>query len=374
MTKASGTFRVHPGNEPDDIIVAMDRPSRGKKSTTQKEFEKLLQKKCPWHPDANHAAIDCYHLRRTFSNSGGGKKNKKPADKELEDDNHDDQGRNLKFQDASKVVNVIFREDEDFSSKRDQKLLLREIMSIEPAVPRPLRWSEVPISFSRDDQWPSFSEPGNFPLVLNPVVAEVKLTKVLIDGGSGLNLIFVSTLRKMGLDFKDMLVPSKSPFYGIVPSNAAHPLGTVILPVTFGARENYRIEFIKFEVANFESSYHAILGRPALAKFMVVPHYVYLLLKMSGLSGVLTLRGDLKKSYDCNQEAIQYASTTRVPDASGEVLAVMLQLSQSGLEIPSKKASKLSIQSTDDVALKMIQLQEGDSSKTAVIGVGLGDK
>jgi hypothetical protein len=74
-------------------------------------------------------------------------------------------------------------------------------------------------------------------------------------------------------------------------------------------------------VANFESSYHAILGRPALAKFMAVPHYVYLLLKMSGLSGVLTLRGDLKKSYDCNQEAIQYASTTRVPDASGEVLA-----------------------------------------------------
>jgi hypothetical protein len=59
----------------------MDRPSRGKKLTTQEEFEKLLQKKCPWHPGANHAAIDCYQLRRTFSNSGGGRKNKKPADK-----------------------------------------------------------------------------------------------------------------------------------------------------------------------------------------------------------------------------------------------------------------------------------------------------
>jgi hypothetical protein len=132
------------------------------------------------------------------------------------------------------------------------------------------------------------------------VVAEVRLTKVLIDGGSGLNLIFTSTLRKMGLDFMDMLVPSKSPFYGIIPGNAAHPLGTVVLPVTFGTRENYRTEFIKFEVANFESSYHAILGHPALTKFMAVLHYVYLLLKMPGLSGVLTLRGDLKKSYDCN--------------------------------------------------------------------------
>jgi hypothetical protein len=112
----------------------MDRPSRDKKSTTQEEFEKLLQKKCPWHLGACHAAIDCYHLRRTFSNSGGGKKNKKPADKEPEDDDQEDHGRNPKFQDASKVVNVIFRGDEDFGSRRDQKLLLREIMSVEPAV------------------------------------------------------------------------------------------------------------------------------------------------------------------------------------------------------------------------------------------------
>jgi hypothetical protein len=160
----------------------------------------------------------------------------------------------------------------------------------------------------------------------------------------------------------------------IVPVNAAHPLGTVVLPVTFGTRENYRTEFIKFEVANFESSYHAILGRPALAKFMEVPHYVYLLLKMPGLSGVPTLHGDLKKSCNCNQKVIQYASTTRVPDASGEVLAAAQQLSQSGLEIPSRKASKSNIQLTDDVALKTIQLQEGDSSKTALIGVGLGEK
>jgi hypothetical protein len=224
-------------------------------------------------------------------------------------------------------------------------------MSVEPAVPRPLRWSEVPISFSQDDQWTSFSEPGKFPLVQDPVVVEVKLTRVLIDGVSGLNLIFASTLGKMGLDL-DMLVPSKSPFYSIVLGNTAHPLGIVVLQVTFGTRENYRTEFIKFEVGNFESSYHAILGRPALAKFMAVLHYVYLLLKMPGRSGVLTLRGDLKKSYDCNQDAIQYASTTRVPDASEEVLAAVQQLSQAGLEIPTRKASPLSIQSTGDVALK----------------------
>jgi hypothetical protein len=107
---------------------------------------------------------------------------------------------------------------------------------------------------------------------------------------------------------------------------------------------------------------------------MAVPHYVYLLLKMPGRSGVLTLRGDFKKSYDCSQEAIQYASTMRVPDASGEVLAATQQLSQAELEIPTRKASKSSIQSTGDVALKTIQLQGGNSSKTAIIGVGLDEK
>jgi hypothetical protein len=79
----------------------------------------------------------------------------------------------------------------------------------------------------------------------------------------------------------------------------------VTLPVTFGTKENYRIEYIKFEVAVFKSSYHAILGRPALAKFMAVPHYGYLLLKMPGKTGVLTFHGDLKKSYDYNQEVCQ---------------------------------------------------------------------
>jgi hypothetical protein len=81
----------------------------------------------------------------------------------------------------------------------------------------------------------------------------------------------------------------------------------VVLPVTFGTKDNYCTEYIKFKMANFESSYHAILGRPALAKFMAVPHYVYLLLKMPVKTGVLTFRGDLKKSYDCDQEAIEYA-------------------------------------------------------------------
>jgi hypothetical protein len=99
---------------------------------------------------------------------------------------------------------------------------------VEPASTRPLRYSEVSISFSRDDQWTSFSELEIFRLHLDPIVAGSQLTRVLIDSGSGLNLVFMSTLKKMGLDISKMLTPSKAPFYGIVPGNAATPLVLVV--------------------------------------------------------------------------------------------------------------------------------------------------
>ena len=184
----------------------------------------------------------------------------------------------------------------------------------------------------------------------------------------------MSTITKMGLDISDKLKPSKAPFYGIVPGNASFPVGTVVLPVTFGTLDNYRTELIKFEVADFESSYLAILGRPALAKFMAVPHYVYLLLKMPGKTGVLTFCGDLQRSFECEKEAITCASTNRLPDTAGEVLATAQQYSASGSEIPMKKINCSAPKPPDNIGVKAIQLQEDDPSKTALIGAGLTDK
>jgi hypothetical protein len=87
-----------------------------------------------------------------------------------------------------------------------------------------------------------------------------------------LNIIFTETLRKMEFDFNKMTVCDE-PFYGVVPGKVAYPIGRVCLPVTFGTRENFRTEYLTFEVVDFRSSYHAILGRPMLAKFMAIPHH-----------------------------------------------------------------------------------------------------
>jgi hypothetical protein len=139
-------------------------------------------------------------------------------------------------------------------------------------------------------------------------------------------------------------------------------------------KDNYRMEYIKFEVADFKLSYHAILGKQALAKFMAVPPYVYLLLKMPGKIGVLTFRGDLKKSYNYDQEAIEYSATSRVLEPSAEVFTAMQKLTDSEIKIPNQRPSQSRVKpNPSDVGIKAIQLQEGNSSKTALIGGGLND-
>ena len=66
-------------------------------------------------------------------------------------------------------------------------------------------------------------------------------------------------------------------------------IGQVRLPVTFGARDNYHTEIIDFDVAHIRLPYNAILGYPALAKFMAVTHHGYNVLKMLGSGGVITV-------------------------------------------------------------------------------------
>jgi hypothetical protein len=110
----------------------------------------------------------------------------------------------------------------------------------------------------------------------------------------------------MGFDMTK-LVPLDQAFYAIIPGVGSTPVVMVTLPVTFGTRENYRTESIIFVVAPFETSYHAILGRPALAKFKAIPNHTYLLLKLPAPNGVLSIRGYIQTSHSCETQNINTA-------------------------------------------------------------------
>jgi hypothetical protein len=131
----------------------------------------------------------------------------------------------------------------------------------------------------------------------------------------------------------------------------------VVLPVTIGeTRDNCRTEYVKFEVADFETSYHAILGRPAIAKFMVVPHYTYLVLKTPSPTGVLSVQGDLKISFDCDTEAVELTATNQVPNAMMEIYSASKKLAPTELDIPEKSDKANKPQPTEEVLVKTIDL------------------
>ena len=117
-----------------------------------------------------------------------------------------------------------------------------------------------------------------------------------------------------------------------MPGKRARPLGRIDLPVCFGTPSNYLKEILTFEVVGFKGTYHAILGRPCYTKFMAIPNYTYLKLKMSGPNGVITIDSTFSHAYTCDREHYELATavinsaelpelgnsaTPTVPDCNG---------------------------------------------------------
>jgi hypothetical protein len=98
-------------------------------------------------------------------------------------------------------------------------------------------------------------------------------------------------------------------FHGIVPESANYPLGRITINVCFGNSQNYRKEKLDFEVMDWPSQYHVILGRPLFLHFMAVPHYTYLVLKMPGPNGVITVKASFELLDICDKEFHKMAQT-----------------------------------------------------------------
>ena len=111
------------------------------------------------------------------------------------------------------------------------------------------------------------------------------------------------------------------------------PLGQIDLPITFGNLSNYRTETLTFEVVGFPRTYHAILGRPCYMKFMAVPNYTYLKLKIPSPSGVITVGTSFQHAYECEVECCDHATAII---ASGELTAIRKEVTE---EAPNPKRS-----------------------------------
>jgi hypothetical protein len=252
------------------------------------------------------------------------------------------------------------------ASARHRKQARREVCSVKVAAPVYLDWSDKPITFDQGDNPDRVPSPGKYPLVVDPVISNVRLTKVLMGGDSSLNIIYAETLGLLRIDLSSIRAGA-TPFHGIILGKRVQPLEQLDLPVCFGTPSNFRREILTFEVVGFRGTYHAVLGRPCYAKFMAVPNYTYLKLKMSGPNGVITVGPTYRHAYECDMDCVEYA------EALAKSEALIADLESLSKEAPDVKRHAGNFEPAETV--KSVPLDpSNDASKQIQIGSELDPK
>ena len=98
-------------------------------------------------------------------------------------------------------------------------------------------------------------------------------------------------------------------------------------------------------MVGFKGAYHTILGCPCYAKFMAIPNYTYLKLKMPGPNGVITVESTYEHAHDCDVECIEYA------EALVEAETLIVDLNRLGSEAPDTKRHARTFEPTEAVKL-----------------------
>ena len=261
---------------------------------------------------------------RTGKRGGrGGKRDRPPRGRDNQDDDNADNNLDSDkeeseggFQEA-KGVACIHGGAQTPHSNRHFKQLTREVNAALPGIgarARPLKWVEVLITFDAADHPTSMKGVGLVPLVVSPTISQHQGHQNACRRRGG-------TQRSLPRDLREDADPFRASdadeaVHGCDPGKH-HAPGQVSLPVTFGTPKNYRTENIIFDVAHIGLPYNAILGYPALAKFMAVTHHAYNTVKMPGPQGAITIQADQKDSVRCIERIYKAAASAAPDDQDG---------------------------------------------------------
>ena len=249
--------------------------------------------------------------------------------------------------------------------------------TVVPTKPEYMHWSDHLVTWTREDHPAVMPNPSGYALVLNPTIVAprrtCKFSRVLNDSGSSINILYRDSMTKLALEAKD-LEPTWTIFHGIVPGLSCSPIGWVRLDVLFGDNNHFQREPIWFEVVDLESPYHALLGRPALAKFMAIPHYAYLKMKMSSSKGILTITGDYKKSSACTSESSRLAESLVIAAEKRLLDRVVAMASRQPEMSPDPRESEAEGSFKPSKETKKIPLDPEHTERYTVVGANLDSK
>jgi hypothetical protein len=343
-----------------NLVAAAEHRNPRKPPGGASAFDKMLKEPCPYHQGpVKHTLEECVMLRRYFHKAGP------PAEDGEGQGNNKEGGKEEEFLEVHNCF-MIYGEQVVNASARHRKQERWEVCLVKVAAPVYLDWSDKPITFDQGDHPDFVPSPGMYPLVVNPIISNVRLSKVLMDRGSSLNIIYDETLELLGVDRSEVRAGA-APFHGIAPRKRILPLGQIDLPVCFGTPSNFRKETLTFEVVGFRWTYHVVLGRPCYAKFMAVPNYTYLKLKMLGPNRTITVGSTYRHAYECDVECVEYA------EALVESEALIADLERLSKEAPDAKRHAGSFEPAE--AVKSVPLDpSNDASKKVRIDFELDSK
>jgi hypothetical protein len=360
------------GRQPEDVLEASaqrgtkkkgKKKSQAKRDAADADLVAAVEHRNPRKPPGGanlfegpvkHTLEECVMLRRYFHKAGP------PAEGGRAHDDDKKEGHKAEEFPEVRDCFMIYGGQVANASPRHRKQERREVCSVKVAAPVYLDWSYKPITFDQGDHPDHVPSLGKYPLVVDPVIGNIRLTKVLMDGGSSLNIIYAETLGLLQIDLSSVRAGA-APFHGIIPGKRVQPLGQLDLPVCFGTPSNFRKETLTFEVVGFRGTYHAVLGRPCYAKFMVIPNYTYLKLKMSGPNGVITVGSTYRHAYECDVECVEYTE------------ALIADLESLSKEAPDAKRHADNFEPAETV--KSVPLDpNNDASKQIRIGSELDPK
>jgi hypothetical protein len=153
-------------------------------------LDEILDFQCPYHKDKRHNLWNC----RDFKNSIGHDRPLQPLPpppsrgepKEPRQPQQREGGRGGAFPHVDREVNIIFGGHGAQESRRQQKLNDQQVLVATNSALAPYRWSEHTISFSRADQWLNFDHPSKYLVLVDLVIRENRVKKVLVDGGNNI--------------------------------------------------------------------------------------------------------------------------------------------------------------------------------------------
>jgi hypothetical protein len=150
----------------------------------------MLKKPCPYHKTSVNLPIEqCDMLKRFYGRAAA------KDDEAKKDGGDSDTGG---FPAVENVFRIFGGPTVDMSS-RQRKCERHEVLAVEKAPPSFFDWSEDAIPFSHEDHPNRIPNPGQYPLVVDPVIGNVRFSKVLMDRGSSLNILYAHMLCLLGI-------------------------------------------------------------------------------------------------------------------------------------------------------------------------------